>query len=422
MTVPLIHIYFLNSIALGARSENLPASDLPTNLEFTNLDKEKDAPVPQASTSTTSSRSTRSTLQSMQGTAAAASEKTAGGSTQVTPTAGGSTKVTATAAKVSPPITIPLRATANSSLLRIVNALPDGERKKEIARLNALSEMEFEWANSDATMKALDGALPPRPRPKPKPKPVPRAKDASSSQPSRSPSPVPSSGSEPVSAQEDVNALPDGVPDVSTSPSTDSAPVTLSSSRADNAHPTSRPPTDIPEWIEEHRDRLNESPMAEALQVTWNRVIRNWILLEEAQGYQVPQKGFPVPGRPREVSLWIQNARSGNIVVTPERNDGFTKDFLAWWDKINPEWRAREDGRLVVDGSGTWDELFRPGKCGFLLVLECIRALYVTADIEVLTYALGDVDWALNECLLALARRYATILLVLLYCLLIHTY
>lgn len=382
---------------------------IPSNLEFsssmqTTKESEKDN-LP-ASTSTSASASAPST--------ASGESRPATVQREARVTGGRVSSGQAAQKKDAPAPVVPLRSDANSALVRIVDALPESQRKKEVERLNALNAMELSWENSDATMKALDGGLPSKPRVRPTPKArgpnAGRRTDITSHPPSQS-----ESESEPQAPTSPHSTPPssgvdEGQGSSSSSASASTPSVTLSANRVNEPESSPRPVSDIPEWIEDHRDRLSEVPMLDELQATWARVIRNWILLEESQGYQTPQKGFPVPGRPREISTWIQNARSGNSNIASDRHNGFSREFLGWWNRVNPTWRTRQNDRLVIGGTGDWNELLRPGKCGFLLILECLRALYTTATVEEFTYALTDVDWAMTQVLLAQARRYVCLL------------
>ncbi|KAI0688274.1 hypothetical protein BC835DRAFT_1206029, partial [Cytidiella melzeri] len=104
----------------------------------------------------------------------------------------------------------------------------------------------------------------------------------------------------------------------------------------------------------------------------WSRIITNWVLIEEELDFGTPATGLPPAGRPYAINLWIQNARRNGVVIKPDGHAQFQKEWFAWWDCVNPEWRQRDSGRLVIGGVGDWSAMFKPGKCGFLLVLECL--------------------------------------------------
>jgi hypothetical protein len=47
----------------------------------------------------------------------------------------------------------------------------------------------------------------------------------------------------------------------------------------------------------------------------------------------------------------------------------YAKDFMAWWEMIQPEWRCKEGMDTLVDGSEDWDSLRIPGANGLLSVV-----------------------------------------------------
>ncbi|KAI0341000.1 hypothetical protein BDW22DRAFT_1346726 [Trametopsis cervina] len=299
-----------------------------------------------------------------------------------------------------------LRVGAGTALMRKLNAMESSEREREIMRLNALSDLEFQGENLSATMQALDGDIPSAAgtrRPKPRPTLQPHAESATN---------IPSAGELPA---EDATCSTGQVvtePREELSLDRDDTGSTEDAEGSSTLTPHNRPespssnslPT-IPGWIQDHRDRFLASPMLDSLKQSWCRIVSNWILIEAALDYQTPAKGFAPERRPREISIWIQNARRNGVVIKPERHNGFRNEWLAWWDSLNPDWRERQAGRLVIGGAGDWSELFRPGKCGFLLILESLLGLQVAAPVEDLIASINDVDWVLIQVLTALSAR-----------------
>lgn len=95
------------------------------------------------------------------------------------------------------------------------------------------------------------------------------------------------------------------------------------------------------------------------------------------------------------VSLWIQNARHGFIVLKKKEN--YESAWWTWWDTLNPSWRARENGRPVGRDSGDWSPLFKAGTNGFVNVLMSLLGLQDAAIEENWRVALEDVSWVLQE-------------------------
>jgi hypothetical protein len=336
--------------------------------------------------------------------------------------------------KDAPVPTVSLRKGVNAALLRIVDTLSDEAKVKEIEQLNSLSEQELSWENSSATIRALDGDIGPRRKRLTRPaspddhnsnnEGIPAPDDNPAALPSSlrlpavspdSPQPLTSSRSDPpppalcrlTKATTPLTSLSTPVP---TSPQQPTNSDNHDSQRS--VLPSDRL-TEVPDWIREHRDRLVAIPMLEELQFIWKRIVSSWVLVEEALGFQTPIKGFIPDGRPREILIWIQNARRNSVVIKPDRYGGYTKDWFVWWERLNPAWRARENGRLRIDSAGDWSSMFRPGKCGFILVLECLHGLQEVAPVEDLVNSVKDVDWVLTGVLAALVAGYVVHLFVL---------
>ena len=146
--------------------------------------------------------------------------------------------------------------------------------------------------------------------------------------------------------------------------------------------------------------------MVEELKVQWVSIVHNWVKIEERLGFATPRDGFMPAGRPAAINLWVQNARKKSVVIQPNAGPQFIEEWFGWWNSINPEWRQHSSGRLVIGGEGDWGCMFKPGKCGFLLVLECLVGLREVAPVEDLTEAVSDVGWAVERVLEALKARY----------------
>ena len=71
-----------------------------------------------------------------------------------------------------------------------------------------------------------------------------------------------------------------------------------------------------------------------------------------------------------------------------------------WWDGINPDWRIRQDGKLVIGGEGDWSSMMIPGTCGFVLVIGGLYALRNTHTPEAWSAELLDVAWVIEQTLL----------------------
>lgn len=178
----------------------------------------------------------------------------------------------------------------------------------------------------------------------------------------------------------------------------------------DDAGPDFGVPESASSWIKQHAQRFLDFEVMKDHRTTWTTLIHNWVRVEEAQDFQTPQDGFSATGRPAAIGVWIQNARKKNMFVPIESRARFLADWFDWWEHINPEWRERDGtGCLILGGDGAWDGMFKPGKCGFLLVLECLVGLHQYACVESFEESLKDVEWTVDQVLRALNTRYVVV-------------
>ncbi|KAJ7705147.1 hypothetical protein B0H16DRAFT_1254351, partial [Mycena metata] len=130
----------------------------------------------------------------------------------------------------------------------------------------------------------------------------------------------------------------------------------------------------------------------------WKELVGAWRRLEESYGYASSTKSHPTTNRPKEVGVWVKNARKGTPAIADVED--FAKRWWVWWKGINPTWRLR-DGDLVRDSSGSWDVLRCPGQNGFLNVVICLKWWHevdeVGAPSEEWTHAVSDVKWVLDR-------------------------
>lgn len=77
----------------------------------------------------------------------------------------------------------------------------------------------------------------------------------------------------------------------------------------------------------------------------------------------------------------------------------YAENWQKWWDFLNPAWRERRDGRLVIGGTGDWSSVSKCGANGFLTVLESLHGLQPCVDEEIWAAALRDVRWVLEQIL-----------------------
>ncbi|KAJ3711801.1 hypothetical protein C8R42DRAFT_728485 [Lentinula raphanica] len=144
----------------------------------------------------------------------------------------------------------------------------------------------------------------------------------------------------------------------------------------------------------------------------WNKALSALVTLERSYDFRDPSgKGAAFSAakgvRPPLVEWYFKNRK--NVETTLKHHfDGLSVQTLGddlgkWWSVINPEWRERDNqGRIVTggDGEGTWDGIHKPGQCGMVTVLLCVRWWYLRV---------GDDSEQMEKCLLLLSDVGAVI-------------
>ncbi|KAF8183264.1 hypothetical protein K438DRAFT_1599921 [Mycena galopus ATCC 62051] len=128
----------------------------------------------------------------------------------------------------------------------------------------------------------------------------------------------------------------------------------------------------------------------------WARLVESWWKVEESAGFESSTKTLPTAGRPKQVSEWVKNARKGTPAVDME---SFSAQWWNWWIAINPSWRCVVDGKLVMEGEGTWASLKCSGQNGVLNVLACLKWWGAALKGESAEWleAVRDVGWVLEQ-------------------------
>ena len=108
--------------------------------------------------------------------------------------------------------------------------------------------------------------------------------------------------------------------------------------------------------------------------------------------------GFTTADRPDDIALWVKNAREGRIVI--KKPAIYATQWLKWWARINPSWRADANGHLEIGGTRDWSCMLIPGTNGFLNVLGSLLGLRdIQNDDEEWCGMVRDVRWAMGEVL-----------------------
>ncbi|KAJ7016741.1 hypothetical protein C8F04DRAFT_980718 [Mycena alexandri] len=156
---------------------------------------------------------------------------------------------------------------------------------------------------------------------------------------------------------------------------------------------------DVPKWATDAHVTL----LAGGGGDIWVKVVELWWNYEKAARFVGPSKGKGTAKRPKEVSGWINRARTGGPSPAIIDVFSFASRWWGWWVEINPAWRIRTvANRLEKGGEGDWDSVASTGPNGMLNVLICLRWWYdaLAGDDTAMAgwkEALEDVEWALEH-------------------------
>ncbi|KAJ7029316.1 hypothetical protein C8F04DRAFT_907643, partial [Mycena alexandri] len=132
----------------------------------------------------------------------------------------------------------------------------------------------------------------------------------------------------------------------------------------------------IPKWAADAHVTLLAGGGGEV----WTKLVNLWWDYEKAARFLGPAKGKGTAIRPKEVSGWINRARTGGPSPAIIDVYSFASRWWAWWVEINPAWRARTGGvvmkRLAKEGEGDWGSVASTGPNGMLNILICLRWWY----------------------------------------------
>jgi hypothetical protein len=111
-------------------------------------------------------------------------------------------------------------------------------------------------------------------------------------------------------------------------------------------------PDECPIWYSNSISMFQSEP---SLGLPWQSLIQHWATFEEESQFievmQLPATNHPVP-----ITVWIQGGQVP-FYQPPVNLNKYMKDFMAWWDMIQLEWRCKEGMDTSVDSSEDWDSL-----------------------------------------------------------------
>ncbi|KAJ7169407.1 hypothetical protein C8R46DRAFT_848851, partial [Mycena filopes] len=170
------------------------------------------------------------------------------------------------------------------------------------------------------------------------------------------------------------------------------------------------PPEALP-WLREALKAL----LRRDLGVHFQTLVETLIRVEERFGWiEGAPRGITKNLRPDELTSWIsagRGKRSKNAYDAGIRDiAGYAARWTAWWDSLQPDWRAREDDKRwrvysEYDVGMDWGSLASPGQNGGLSLVAglyfwgtaCLDVPGTTAaEKELWETALLDVVWVLE--------------------------
>ncbi|KAL0945683.1 hypothetical protein HGRIS_014834 [Hohenbuehelia grisea] len=134
----------------------------------------------------------------------------------------------------------------------------------------------------------------------------------------------------------------------------------------------------------------------------WKTLIGVWKVVEGNNGFQAEGPMLPAAHHPSQVNTWIKSARPFHRLFPVPDPIQFSSTWWLWWTAINPDWRVRDGDRLVVGGTGAWEDSLPLGQNGVLSVIVALwywRKATPTASPAVQSWcdAVDDVAWALRQ-------------------------
>ncbi|KAJ3716226.1 hypothetical protein C8R42DRAFT_725421 [Lentinula raphanica] len=117
----------------------------------------------------------------------------------------------------------------------------------------------------------------------------------------------------------------------------------------------------------------------------WRKALEGLVILERTYLFEDPsgrKASFPTAKdvRPRLVEWYFKNRKNVQATLNNDFNgltvESLGRDLRKWWSVINPAWRERDAEWHIVpqgQGEGSWDGIHRPGQCGMVTVLLCLR-------------------------------------------------
>lgn len=125
-------------------------------------------------------------------------------------------------------------------------------------------------------------------------------------------------------------------------------------------------PNNAPTWVD-----AVELFNTDNLGPEWKLLVNSWLKFEQNMQYRAHGR-LGTHHRPQVVGDWIQHARPDKYQPDIGKQATFAKEFSAWWQSLQPEWRTVGADDHLPRTIKDWEEIRRLGINGLLSVVAAL--------------------------------------------------
>lgn len=127
-------------------------------------------------------------------------------------------------------------------------------------------------------------------------------------------------------------------------------------------------PRSAPTWVVNALELFQTTELGDK----WVRLVRAWLKFEQNAKFKANGR-LGTQHRPTHVHDWIQRARPASYHPEIEDLKKYATDFSAWWQSLQPYWRASDDvNRDIPRAREEWGDIWRAGINGLLSVTAAL--------------------------------------------------
>lgn len=126
-------------------------------------------------------------------------------------------------------------------------------------------------------------------------------------------------------------------------------------------------PNNAPTWVVNAVELFNTANLGPE----WKSLVTSWLKFEQNSQYLAHGR-LGTHRRPQVVGDWIQRARPDDYQPDIGKPAAFAKEFSAWWQSLQPDWRTVSADRSLPQIRENWEEIRRPGINGLLSVVAAL--------------------------------------------------